>query len=162
MDTLMILLGIVVFMLVLLSGLPVAFGLGFLAILLLSAYVGPNTATDIAVDKAYSAIDSDILVAIPLFILAAQLISATGMGKRLFSAAEVFLWRLRGGLGVATIGSSGVFSAMTGSSFVSSSTMGLIAIPELRKAGYGESKIAAAITAGGTVAAGQHMPMPPR
>ena len=151
MDTLMILLGIVVFMLVLLSGLPVAFGLGFLAILLLSAYVGPDTATDIAVDKAYSAIDSDILVAIPLFILAAQLISATGMGKRLFSAAEVFLWRLRGGLGVATIGSSGVFSAMTGSSFVSSSTMGLIAIPELRKAGYGESKIAAAITAGGTL-----------
>lgn len=151
MDALIILLGMVVFLLVLLSGLPVAFGLGFLAILLLSAYVGPDIATDIALDKAYSAIDSDILVAIPLFIFAAQLISATGIGKRLFTAAERFLWRLRGGLGVATIGSSGVFSAMTGSSFVSSSTMGLIAIPELRKAGYSETKIASAITAGGTL-----------
>lgn len=151
MDTLIILGGLVVFMLILVSGLPVAFGLGFLAIILLSIYVGPDTATDIAIDKAYSAIDSDILVAIPLFILAAQLISATGIGKRLFSAAEVVLWRLRGGLGVATIGSSGIFSAMTGSSFVSSSTMGLIAIPELRKSGYSEPKIAAAITAGGTL-----------
>lgn len=151
MDELMLILGIVVFLLVLLSGLPVAFGLGFLAILLLSAYVGMDKATDIAVEKAYSSIDSDILVAIPLFILAAQLISATGMGKRLFSAAEVFLWRLRGGLGVATIGSSSVFSAMTGSSFISASTMGLVAIPELRRAGYSETKIASAITAGGTL-----------
>ncbi|WP_026377358.1 TRAP transporter large permease [Aestuariibacter salexigens] len=151
MDGLMIFLGMLVFMLVLLSGLPVAFGLGFLAILLLSTYVGPDKATDIAVEKAYSSIDSDLLVAVPLFILAAQLISATGMGKRLFNAAEVFLWRLRGGLGVATIGSSGIFSAMTGSSFISASTMGLVAIPELRRAGYGEAKIASAITAGGTL-----------
>lgn len=93
--------------------------------------------------------DSSVLVAIPLFILAAQLISATGMGKRLFDAARVFLGRLKSGLGIATIASSGVFSAMTGSSFVSASTMGLIAIPELRRAKYTDTLISAAIISGG-------------
>jgi C4-dicarboxylate transporter DctM subunit len=52
---------------------------------------------------------------------------------------------------VATIASSGVFSAMTGSSFVSASTMGLIAIPELRRARYSDTIISASITAGGSL-----------
>lgn len=142
---------VLAFLLILASGLPVGFGLGFLALGLMMLFVDSGTALTMGVDKAYHALDSNILVAVPLFILAAQLISATGMGKRLFDAAKAFLWRLRGGLGVATIASSGVFSAMTGSSFVSASTMGLIAIPELRKAGYSDRLIAGAISAGGSL-----------
>lgn len=140
-----------VFLLVLASGLPVGFGLGFIALGLLTLYTDLDTAVSTGVEKAYTALDSNILVAIPLFILAAQLISETGMGKRLFDAAKSFLWRQKAGLAVATIASSGVFSAMTGSSFVSASTMGLIAIPELRKAGYSDKMISAAITAGGSL-----------
>ncbi len=142
---------VIAFLLVLASGLPVGFGLGFIAIGLLTLYTDPSTAVTTGVEKAYTALDSSILVAIPLFILAAQLISETGMGKRLFDAAKAFLWRRKSGLAVATIASSGVFSAMTGSSFVSASTMGLIAIPELRKAGYSDRMISAAITAGGSL-----------
>ncbi|MCC5902275.1 MAG: TRAP transporter large permease [Halomonas sp.] len=142
---------VITFLLVMASGLPVGFGLGFLGIALLTTYIGLDSATSISVEKAYSAMDSSILVAIPLFVLAAQLISATGMGKRLFDAAKSFLWWSKSGLGIATISSSGVFSAMTGSSFVSASTMGLIATPELRRAGYSDSLIAASITAGGSL-----------
>lgn len=142
---------IVVFLLVLASGFPVGFGLGFLALGLLTAYVGFDQAMTMGIEKAYNSLDSSVLVAIPLFIFAAQLISQTGMGKRLFDAARTFLGRMRSGLGTATIASSGVFAAMTGSSFVSASTMGLIAIPELRKARFSDTLISAAITAGGSL-----------
>lgn len=144
---------IVVFLLVLFSGLPVGFGLGVLAFALLSAYAGPETALNVGVEKAYASLNTDVLVAIPLFVLAAQLISATGMGKRLFDAARAVMGRSRSGLGAATIASSGVFSAMTGSSFVAASTMGLIAIPELRRAQFSDASISSAICAGGSLGA---------
>ncbi len=144
---------IAVFLLVLFSGLPVGFGLGVLAFALLTAYAGPETALNIGVEKAYASLNTDVLVAIPLFVLAAQLISATGMGKRLFDAARAVMGRSRSGLGSATIASSGVFSAMTGSSFVAASTMGLIAIPELRRARFSDTSISSAICAGGSLGA---------
>ena len=142
---------IVVFLLVLASGIPVGFGLGILALGILTGYMGFDSAMSTGVSKAYASLDTSTLVAIPLFIFAAQLIAETGMGKRLFNAARAFLGRFRAGLGPATVVSSGVFSAMTGSSFVAASTMGLIAIPELRKAKYSDAVIAAAISAGGSL-----------
>lgn len=149
MDMLMILLGIVVFMLVLFSGLFVVFGLGFLVILLLSVYVGLDIVIDIVVDKVYLVIDFDILVVILLFILVVQFIFVIGMGKWLFSVVEVFLWWLCGGLGVVIVGSSGVFFVMMGLSFVLLLIMGLIVILELCKVGYGEFKIVVVIMVGG-------------
>jgi C4-dicarboxylate transporter DctM subunit len=142
---------VIVFLMVLASGIQVGFGLGFLALGLMTIYTDLDTALSTGVEKAYASLDTSTLVAIPLFILTAQLISETGMGKRLFDAAKAFMGRMRSGLGAATILSSGVFAAMTGSSFVSASTMGLIAIPELRKARYTDTMIAAAITAGGSL-----------
>ncbi len=144
---------IVIFLLVLASGMPVGFGLGFLAIGLLTCYTDFSEATSVSMEKVYSSMDSSILVAIPLFVLAAQLIAETGMGARLFNAAKAFLGRLKAGLGVSTIISSALFSAMTGSSFVAASTMGLIAIPELRRAKYPDALTSAAITAGGSLGA---------
>ncbi len=142
---------IAVFLLILASGFPVGFGLGFFAIGLITVYLGVDMGLTMSIGKAYHALDSSILVAIPLFIFAAQLIAATGMGKQLFDAAKAFLGKAKAGLGIGTILSSGLFAAMTGSSFVSASTMGLIAIPELKKAKYKDSLIAATITAGGSL-----------
>lgn len=142
---------ILAFLLILGSGIPVGFGLGVLALGIMTAYTDVDTAMSVCIDQAYASLDTDVLVAIPLFVLAAQLISATGMGKRLFDAAKAMMGGFRSGLGAATIASSGVFSAMTGSSFVSASTMGLIAIPELRRAKYSDSLISAAIAAGGSL-----------
>jgi C4-dicarboxylate transporter, DctM subunit len=142
---------IVVFLLVLASGIPVGFGLGILALGILTFYMGFDPALSTGVSKAYASLDTSTLVAIPLFIFAAQLIAETGMGKRLFDAARAFMGRFRSGLGPATVLSSGVFSAMTGSSFVAASTMGLIAIPELRRAKYSDAVIAAAISSGGSL-----------
>ena len=151
MTTLYVIGFIIAFLLILGSGIPVGFGLGVLALGIMTAYADFDTALGLCIDQAYASLDTDVLVAIPLFVLAAQLISATGMGKRLFDAAKACMGGFRSGLGAATIASSGVFSAMTGSSFVSASTMGLIAIPELRRAKYTDTLISAAIAAGGSL-----------
>lgn len=142
---------VIVFLLILASGLPVGFALGFLGLGLMTFYQDFGMAMGMGVEKAYTALDSSVLVAIPLFVLAAAFISASGMGKRLFDSAKAYLGNLRGGLGSATVVSSGVFAAMTGSSFISASTMGLIAIPELRKAKYTDSMISASIVSGGSL-----------
>ncbi len=144
---------IVVFLLVLASGLPVGLGLGFLGMGLLTFLSDFDMAMTSCIEKIYTSLNSSILVAVPLFVLAAQLIGDTGMGKRLFDAAKAFLGRFKAGLGMSTIVSSGIFSAMTGSSFVAASTMGLIAIPELRRAKYPDSLTSSAITAGGSLGA---------
>lgn len=144
---------ILVFLLIFFSGLPIGFGLGILGLGILTAYAGPSTALSVGIEKAYAALNTDVLVAIPLFVFTAQLISATGMGKRLFDAAKAFMGGYRSGLGAATIVSSGVFAAMTGSSTVSAVTMGLIVIPELRKAKYSDTLISAAIASGGSLGA---------
>ena len=151
MTTLYVIGFIIAFLLILGSGIPVGFGLGVLALGIMTAYADIDTALGLCIDQAYASLDTDVLVAIPLFVLAAQLISATGMGKRLFDAAKACMGGFRSGLGAATIASSGVFSAMTGSSFVSASTMGLIAIPELRRAKYTDTLISSAIAAGGSL-----------
>ncbi len=142
---------IFIFILILASGLPVGFGLGFLAMGMVTMNVGVDTGLSMIVDKGYSALDSSLLVSLPMFIFTAQLISENGMGKRLFDAAKIFLGRFKAGLGVGTIFSSALFAAMTGSSFVSAATMGLIGIPELRKARYSDALISATITAGGSL-----------
>lgn len=144
---------IIVFLLVLASGLPVGFGLGVLAMGLLTFLADFDTAMTSCIEKIYTSMNSNILVAVPLFVLAAQLIGDTGMGKRLFDAAKAFLGRFKAGLGMSTIISSGIFAAMTGSSVVAASTMGMIAIPELRKAKYPDSLISSAIAGGGSLGA---------
>ena len=72
---------VVVFLLVLGSGFPVGFGLGFLAMGLLTFYQNFDMAMVAGIEKAHTALNSSVLVAVPLFILAAQLISETGMGN---------------------------------------------------------------------------------
>jgi len=151
MTALLIIGFIIVFCLILASGFPVGFGIGFFALGITSFYMGPDLGLSTCVETAYHALDSSVLVALPLFVFTAQLISESGMGKRLFNMARAFLGGFTSGLGVGTIISSGFFAAMTGSSFISASTMGLIAIPELKKAKYSDTLIAATITAGGSL-----------
>lgn len=151
MTLLYIIIFCILFCAVLATGIPVGFGLGVLSLGLMIVYMGFDTALATGIEKAYTSLDSSVLVAIPLYVLAANLISVSGMGRRLFDLARAFLGNFRGGLSSATVISSAVFAAMTGSSFVSASTMGLICIPELRKAKYDDATIAAAVISGGSL-----------
>ncbi len=91
------------------------------------------------------------LLSLPLFILTGDLIAAAGIAKRLAEFAHACLSWMRGGFGLATIGSCGLFAAISGSNSATTATIGGIMHPLLEKDGYDSRFAAATAAAGGTV-----------
>jgi C4-dicarboxylate transporter DctM subunit len=88
---------------------------------------------------------------VPLFLLMGQFATLGGMSQALFKAAEAFLGHLRGGLAMAAIGACAGFGAICGSSLATAATMGQVALPELKRAGYAGSLASGTLAAGGTL-----------
>jgi len=91
------------------------------------------------------------LIVLPLFVLMGNLVAGAGISGDLFRAAQAFIGRRRGGLAMATVVACGGFGAICGSSVATAATMGKVAIPSMRKLGYGDSLSSAAVAAGGTL-----------
>jgi C4-dicarboxylate transporter DctM subunit len=89
---------------------------------------------------------------LPLFLLMGTIILNAGFGGSLFRFADTVLGRLRGGLAIATIFACGVFSAVSSSSIACALTIGLIAIPEMRRHKYDSALCAGSVASGGTLA----------
>ncbi|MBX3634861.1 MAG: TRAP transporter large permease [Rubrivivax sp.] len=100
---------------------------------------------------AYSTFSSHSLSIIPLFLLMGQFAGLGGMSQSLFKAAEVFLGHRKGGVAMAAVGACAGFGAICGSSLATAATMGQVALPELRRAGYAGSLATGALAAGGTL-----------
>ena len=81
---------------------------------------------------AYTNAASFNLSVIPLFVLMGLLLAAAGLGIDAYRAVDVFLWRMRGGLAVATLGASALFASVSGSAVASATTMSVVAVPEMR------------------------------
>ncbi|WP_028714632.1 TRAP transporter large permease [Paracoccus sp. J55] len=91
------------------------------------------------------------LSVIPLFVLMGNLICGAGISSDLYRAAEAFVGRYRGGLAMATIGASGGFAAVSGSSVATAVTIGKIAIPSMRSFGYSNELNTATVASGATL-----------
>ena len=100
---------------------------------------------------AYRTLTNYSLSIIPLFLLMSEFASRGGMSASLFKAAEAWLGHRKGGLAMAAIGASAGFGAICGSSLATASTMGRVALPELRRAGYSGALSTGALAAGGTL-----------
>ncbi|MBK6865104.1 MAG: TRAP transporter large permease [Ideonella sp.] len=100
---------------------------------------------------AYSQFSSHSLSIVPLFLLMGQFATLGGMSKSLFKAAEAFIGHLRGGVAMAAVGACAGFGAICGSSLATAATMGQVALPELKRAGYAGSLAAGTLAAGGTL-----------
>ncbi|OLO39013.1 Neu5Ac permease [Alkalihalophilus pseudofirmus] len=92
-----------------------------------------------------------IMLTIPLFVLMGHLIYISGISSELFLTFKLWFGKLKGGLGIATIGSSSLFAAASGSSLATASTIGVIASKEMLGAGYNKPFTATTILAGGTL-----------
>ncbi|MGM0560139.1 MAG: TRAP transporter large permease [Pseudomonadota bacterium] len=88
---------------------------------------------------------------IPLFLLMGQFATRAGLSEALFRAAYVFLGHRRGGLAIAGIGGCAGFGAICGSSTATASTMGQVALPEMRRYGYSGALSTGTLAAGGTL-----------
>jgi C4-dicarboxylate transporter DctM subunit len=91
------------------------------------------------------------LVALPLFILTGTIMQRTDAGRDLFNVTKVWASSIPNSLGVATILSCGIFSAISGSSVACAATVGLVAIPLLLEEGYGERRAGGFVAGGGTL-----------
>ena len=151
MDPLLLgLLAAVVLVLLLLSGMPVAFALGFTAIAFLFIEDGVG-AFEVAAETLFGALDEFALLSIPMFLLMGSAIAASRAGTDLYEALDRWLYRVPGGLLISNIGACGVFAALTGSSPATCAAIGKMGIPEMRKRGYDADLATGAIAAGGTL-----------
>jgi C4-dicarboxylate transporter DctM subunit len=147
-----ILAALVIFVLVVLLGLgtPIAFCLGFMGV------AGIVALMDVAVLYQIAEIAADsgtnlFMLTLPLFVLMAEVVSFSGVGDDLYTAAHDWLSWLPGGLAISSIATCTGFAAISGSSPATAATVGLVAIPEMIKRGYNRRLAVGAIAAGGTL-----------
>lgn len=138
-------------LLTLILGVPVAFALGFSASVGLVLLVGGTASLNQVAFDSYGALSDFVLVAVPLYILMAQILLAGGVGRDLFAVGDVWLRHLPGGLAVAAIISCAIFAAISGSSVATAAIIGLVAIPEMVRRGYPRRPVLGALAAGGTL-----------
>ena len=94
---------------------------------------------------------SYLLTVVPLFILMGAFAHHAGVGQRLFSVARKWVGHWPGGLAMASVLTSAGFAATSGSSVATAATVGSVAIPEMKKAGYDPRLSAGAVAAGGVL-----------
>ncbi|MGH1353852.1 MAG: TRAP transporter large permease [Thalassovita sp.] len=99
---------------------------------------------------ANDAISSYFFGVVPVFVLMGFLVSESGMGRDAFDVANAMFKRIKGGLGVGTIAANTIFAAITGISIASAAVFTKIAVPELRRHGYG-TRFSVGVVAGSSV-----------
>jgi len=142
---------IILFLVLLFSGMPVSFALGLFGVF--GCYLlfgGARMLVQVPI-VAYATLDSPITVALPLFVLTSTVLRNGQMGGRIFRFADALVRHLPGGLGIASIIFCCLFAAMTGSSVAVAATVSLIALPEMLARGYSRRFTIGLLAAGGTL-----------
>ena len=139
--SLMLILG---FLVLILIRIPVAFALGLstVPVVLIELRLTPF----IVLDRMFQSYNSFILLAVPFFLLAANLMNSGKVTDRLIELARVLTGWLPGGLGHVNVAVSMLFAGISGSSTADAAGIGKILIPAMQKEGY-DTRFAVAITA---------------
>src|SRR2546425_12755163 len=141
---------LVVTLVVLLSGAPVAFGLGAIALAFLVIFQGMD-ALHVAAETFYTGLSDFTLVSIPMFVMMGAAIGSSPAGKDLYEALDRWLYRVPGGLVISNLGACALFAALTGSSPACCAAIGKMGIPEMRRRGYPDDIATGSICAGDTL-----------
>ena len=135
---------IISFIFFLVIGVPIAFVLGLTP--LVAMMTQGETPLILAAQRIFTGIDSPILMAVPFFILAGNIMSVSGMTARLLGFCNILVGWLRGGLAYINVVISMFFAGITGAAVADTSAVGSILIPAMKKEGY-DTDFAAAVTA---------------
>ncbi|MDP2700281.1 TRAP transporter large permease [Thalassospira sp.] len=128
-------------------GAPVAFAIA----LALVVYISTATFTiDLVPQRIFAGLDSFTILAIPLFVLAGELMNASGITRRVINLANALVGHAKAGLAQVNIWSSVIFAGLSGSAVADTSALGRIFIPSMEKEGYPRD-FAAALTAASSV-----------
>ncbi len=127
---------------------PIAFALAGSALLYL--VLNPVVPPIIVVQRMAPGIDSFPLLAVPLFILAGQLLNNSGIATRIFRFAHALVGHIRGGLAHCNVVASMIFSAMSGVAQADAAGLGLIEVKAMRERGF-DPAFAAAVSASSAI-----------
>jgi C4-dicarboxylate transporter DctM subunit len=130
-------------------------GMPIFLVLIVSALLGILFLGGIPLHAVHTAmfggLDSFPLLAIPLFILAGDVMGRGGIAQRLIELVMSVVGGVRGSLAISTIGAASVFGAMSGSSVACVAAIGKLTLPSLEKAGYKRGFGVCLITATGVI-----------
>ena len=143
--------GIIVFLIVVFSGVPISFAMLFTGFWGLCFLRSPVAAFDIVAKDLFSTFSSYSLTVIPMFVFMGYIAFHSGIGGRLFNLSHKFVGHFRGGLAIASEAACALFGAVSGSSTAGVATIGTIAIPEMRKYNYNSALATASIAAGASL-----------
>ncbi|MEN1761358.1 TRAP transporter large permease [Anoxynatronum sibiricum] len=130
-------------------GLPIGYAIASSTIF--TFVVFSSTSLRIVSQNAFTGIDSFVLMAIPFFILAGILMSAGGVARRLVDIADAFIGWITGGLGMASILTATFFGAISGSGAATTSAVGSLMLPEMKRKKYGDEFSATLIASAGSI-----------
>ena len=149
-------LGVLVLLLVLTAGVPIGVALGLVGMAGMALILGFEPALIKSGVILFDTLSRYELGVLPLFLLMAHLCFAANASRDFFDAAARMIGHRRGGLALASIGGCAGFGTISGSSLATAATIGLVALPEMRKRGYSDELATGAVAAGGTL--GQMVP----
>ena len=127
---------VVVFLALLLVGVPVAFSIGVATVCTLLVSIHPGPALTTTAQRMATGLDSFALLAIPFFILAGQIMNRGGIARRLIDFAKSLVGMLPGALAHVNIVASMFFGAISGSSVAAASAVGGVMAPRMEEEGY--------------------------
>jgi tripartite ATP-independent transporter DctM subunit len=148
--------GVVVLLLLLLSGMPIGVALGLVGLGGLALTIGLEPALIKSGVLAFETLTRYELGTLPLFMLMAHLCFVAKASRDFFDVASRFFGHRRGGLAIASVAGCAGFGSINGSSLATTATMGLVAVPEMRGRGYADTLATGSVAAGGTL--GQMIP----
>ena len=134
----------------LLSGLWIAFGLGLAGIIVLLLHGGPPALAPLGY-VSWNTVESFVLTSVPLFILMGELILRAGLSENFYRSMGLWFHGVKGGLLQSNIVACAIFAAVSGSSVATAAAIGTVAIPEMTRRGYEPKILFGSLAAGGTL-----------
>lgn len=137
-------------LILLLTGMPLAFCLSVVSVIFTIFLWGPEALFQIA-STTFGYTLNIILIAVPLFVFMANVLQISDIADDLYDAFYRWSGRLNGGLAMGTVAICGIFAAMSGLSGAATVSMGLIAIPSMLKRKYDKHLAVGCVAAGGAL-----------
>lgn len=132
-----------VFVVLLLIGVPISFTIGISAVAALLMSLDPAPAATVIAQRLATGLDSFALLAIPFFILSGQLMNRGGIARRLIDLAKVAVGRFPGGLAYVNVLGSMLFGSISGSAVAAAAAIGGVMTPLMKREGYNREFAAA-------------------
>lgn len=133
-------------------GLPIAIALIFCSVATAMFMGGADANPAIIARWLMNGVDQQTMMALPFFIMAGEIMNRGGLTKRIIALANVFVGRVRGGLGYVTILACLMFASMVGSAVAACAALGSILIPMMADSGYSRPRSAALVASSNLVA----------